>query len=405
MNTIDDKTAHPYSSTHNPSNGLNFTTAIPNPFFRDPYNSSVDTTSTYTGNRQPGYFSEQQPPNFGAIYSSLNSAENLPAEETASVSERQDIPSARIESSDVDPANVLQSVGNVLRRARMAKGLSIEEVSRQLRLTPQQIEAIEKEDFDKLPGRIFMRGFVRNYANFVHLDPAPLLLSLPGSAPVTMANEQLPSSGGSPVAFTAAKRQTSNNNRLVKVIFLFALAIGAYAVYENTDWNSRFTQKTARNEVHINSDTASVEIDLPLTANPKNSIHFQQSKPLDIIPLPETKKPEADAQIKTEVISIPLEHKIPVVTEKSTTTAPAIDDSGNLSFKLGADSWIKVVDGAGVALMEQIKKAGSELTLTGKKPLSIVLGNATGVNLTYNGNEVDLVPYKKNDGTARFTLR
>lgn len=404
MNTIDDKTAHPYSSTHNPSSRLNFTTAIPNPFFRDPYNSSVDSTSAYTGNRQTGYFSEQQSPNFGAIYSNLNSAENLPPEEMASGSERQEIPSARIESTNVDPANVLQSVGNVLRRARMAKGLSIEEVSRQLRLTSQQIEAIEKEDFDKLPGRIFMRGFVRNYANFVHLDPAPLLQSLPGSAPVTMTHEQLPS-GGSPVAFTAAKRQNSNNNRLVKVIFLFACALGAYAVYENTDWNGKFPQRATRNEVHINSDTASVEIDLPLTANPKNSIHFQQNKPLDIIPLPETKKPEPDTQIKTEVISIPLEHKIPVAVEKNATIAPATDDSGNLSFKLGADSWIKVVDGAGVALMEQIKKAGSELTLTGKKPLSIVLGNATGVNLTYNGNEVDLVPYKKNDGTARFTLR
>ena len=404
MNTIDDKTAHPYSSTHNPSSGLNFTTAIPNPFFRNPYNSSTDNTSTYTGNRQTGNFSEQQSPNFGAIYSSLSSAENLPSDEISSGSAHQEIPSVRTESTDVDPANVLQSVGNVLRRARVARGLSIDEVSRQLRLTPQQIEAIEKEDFDKLPGRIFMRGFVRNYANFVHLDPIPLLQSLPGSAPVTMTSENVPI-GSNPVAFTASKRQNSNNNRLVKVIFLFACAIGVYMVYEKTDWSDKFPQKLTRNEVHINSDTASIEIDLPLAANSKNSIHFQQNKPLDIIQLSETKQTEQDTQIKTEVISIPLEHKLPAKSEVSTSAATISDNSGNLNFKLGADSWIKVVDGAGVALTEQIKKAGSELTLTGKKPLSIVLGNATGVNLTYNGTEVDLAPYKKNDGTARFTLK
>ena len=80
-------------------------------------------------------------------------------------------------------------------------------------------------------------------------------------------------------------------------------------------------------------------------------------------------------------------------------------DLGNLYFKFTADSWVKVVDGKGVSLLEQLKKKGSEQIVTGKRPLSIVIGNATGVNLTYNDVEIDIFSYKKQDGTARFTLQ
>ncbi|MBP7954368.1 MAG: DUF4115 domain-containing protein, partial [Nitrosomonas sp.] len=40
-----------------------------------------------------------------------------------------------------------------------------------------------------------------------------------------------------------------------------------------------------------------------------------------------------------------------------------------------------------------------------KKPFSIVIGNASGVNLTYNDKEINIDSYKKQDGTARFKLQ
>ena len=65
---------------------------------------------------------------------------------------------------------------------------------------------------------------------------------------------------------------------------------------------------------------------------------------------------------------------------------------------------MKVLERKGVAILEEVRKGGIEQNLTGKRPLSIVLGNASGVILTYNGTEVDIRSYKKQDGTARFTL-
>ncbi|MBI4476045.1 MAG: helix-turn-helix domain-containing protein [Acidobacteria bacterium] len=62
-------------------------------------------------------------------------------------------------------------VGLVLRRAREREGLTLEELSRRTKIKVRLLEAIEENDFARLPGGIFTRGFLRNYAREVALDP------------------------------------------------------------------------------------------------------------------------------------------------------------------------------------------------------------------------------------------
>src|SRR5574339_387327 len=74
--------------------------------------------------------------------------------------------------------------GASLRAARTAQKLAIGEVARQLRLSVAQVEALEAGAFERLPGPVFVRGFIRNYARLLRQDPAPLLRDLapPGDA-------------------------------------------------------------------------------------------------------------------------------------------------------------------------------------------------------------------------------
>src|SRR4029453_1213023 len=74
------------------------------------------------------------------------------------------------------------SAGAMLRQPRESAGWSIEMVSQQLKLAPRQVQALEADDFAQLPGRTFVRGFMRNYARLLHLDADALLSSLPESA-------------------------------------------------------------------------------------------------------------------------------------------------------------------------------------------------------------------------------
>jgi cytoskeleton protein RodZ len=59
-------------------------------------------------------------------------------------------------------ADAAASAGARLRDARMAAGLSIDAVAQQLKLAPRQVKALEDDDFAQLPGRTFVRGFMRN---------------------------------------------------------------------------------------------------------------------------------------------------------------------------------------------------------------------------------------------------
>jgi transcriptional regulator with XRE-family HTH domain len=63
-----------------------------------------------------------------------------------------------------------QTLGEKLRQAREAKGVSISEVAEQTRISPLYIESIENNNYKPLPGGIFNKGFVKSYAKFVGVD-------------------------------------------------------------------------------------------------------------------------------------------------------------------------------------------------------------------------------------------
>lgn len=63
-----------------------------------------------------------------------------------------------------------QSLGERLREAREAKGLSIGDVAEQTRISALYLESIENNDYKPLPGGIFNKGFVKSYAKFVGVD-------------------------------------------------------------------------------------------------------------------------------------------------------------------------------------------------------------------------------------------
>ncbi|MEI2416120.1 helix-turn-helix domain-containing protein [Orrella sp. JC864] len=70
------------------------------------------------------------------------------------------------------------SVGPALRALRQAKGLSLDEVSSRLKFSARQIEALEQERWQDLPGGISLRGLVRNYARLLGADPQALIAAI-----------------------------------------------------------------------------------------------------------------------------------------------------------------------------------------------------------------------------------
>ena len=58
----------------------------------------------------------------------------------------------------------METVGQYLRRQRESKQMSIEEIARSTRVPMSSVERIESDQFDELPGEVFVRGFLKSYA-------------------------------------------------------------------------------------------------------------------------------------------------------------------------------------------------------------------------------------------------
>ncbi|MCP4417642.1 MAG: helix-turn-helix domain-containing protein [Chloroflexi bacterium] len=70
---------------------------------------------------------------------------------------------------------MIDELGHILREARETKGFTLREVQEKTRISSRFLEALEMGDYDRLPTPTHVRGFLRNYARFLGLDPNPLL--------------------------------------------------------------------------------------------------------------------------------------------------------------------------------------------------------------------------------------
>lgn len=67
------------------------------------------------------------------------------------------------------------TLGQYLLEARLAKDIDLRDAAQQTRISIQYLRALENEDFSKLPGEVFVKGFLRNYGRFLDLDESEVM--------------------------------------------------------------------------------------------------------------------------------------------------------------------------------------------------------------------------------------
>lgn len=115
----------------------------------------------------------------------------------------------------------MQTVGNYLRQQREAKGMSIEEVARATRVPMSSVERLESDQFDELPGEVFVRGFMKSYARAVSLDSDDVLARYTASRRVAWVTPLPISSPTRP----ARTRRFGVAIAFVLLLILFTLAL------------------------------------------------------------------------------------------------------------------------------------------------------------------------------------
>ena len=91
--------------------------------------------------------------------------------------EKEESQTAAISPEEISQPRLMDEIGAVLKTQRERLGFTVSNVTEQIHIPARYLEAIEKGNLEDLPSTVQGKGMVKNYAQFLGLDPEPLLLS------------------------------------------------------------------------------------------------------------------------------------------------------------------------------------------------------------------------------------
>lgn len=305
--------------------------------------------------------------------------EDTPVTETSAEAAAETAVETAVENAvESDPQ---PGLGAQMRQVREAAGLSVGDVSQALKFSSRQIEALELDDYSQLQGRTFVRGFVRSYARFLHMDEAPLLAQLQQENPAPVDEVRPVESVGAEMPDHSSP-VVPHRVRAGVLVAVAAIALAGVAVYGyQAEWY-HFPEPQS-GEVSKESVAASVEPKSESNAAPA-VLNIAQPA-LQVVP---DAQPSAGAS-----------------TEAASTAAatPASPDERLLQLTFSGESWVEVRDARQVIVLSGKYAAGAQQQARGKAPFQVVVGNAPMVKLTYEGRTIDLQPFTRAE-VARMTL-
>ena len=294
--------------------------------------------------------------------------------------------------------NLRPGYGQILAEARKAKEMSPADVAAKLKLTVRQVEALEAEEEGQLPGDVFLRGFVRNYARLMELDTDEVIT--PMDAQAAVSETITAHSEGVTISSGGLKRWL-----LIPLVILGLFVIFVAVLYQ---W-LRQGEDALLPQVAVEPSSAVVTQSLPLPSvvesapQPQAAQQGSEVGTSDVTPAASeanAAKPAVVAPQAVETAPKPAASESePAATLKE---APASAEIHVLRFLAAEDAWIQVVDGEGKRFSKLIRAGGTD-SISGKAPFKLVVGEASQVRMTYDGHSIDLTPFI-GQKVARLTL-
>ncbi|WP_371371194.1 helix-turn-helix domain-containing protein [Sporomusa aerivorans] len=251
----------------------------------------------------------------------------------------------------------MQTVGELLRAERLKKGLSIKDVESSISIRALYLNAIEEGNFGIIPGEVYLKGFIRNYATFLGLDPQAILeIYRQGKGQAAESVAEPEKSEAKPV------KPSQSGGGLLKwtsgAIILAGIVAGIV-------WWSTGNQK-------------------PDVAPPPPAAQQQQTGTKQPPTPPAAPNSPSASQNQSAAQSKPV--------AKVTVTA-----------KYNSQCWTQIL-ADGKEVYEGIPKSGETLTWEAANQLTAKFGNAGAVDLVYNGNAVGKIGGNGDVVTKTFTL-
>ncbi len=268
----------------------------------------------------------------------------------------------------------MSAFGENLRREREMRGVSLEEISLATKISVRLLQAIENEDFSKLPGGIFTRSFIRSYSKYLGLDEETVLGEYQLSAP-TKADVDL----GRMTTSRPPGQKSGSKTPLIALLLAAAMLAGGYALF-------RYSRRAAESPgpAPLTTSPAATETVTPATSEPAPLTSTQNAPAPNSSPQATSGTPAASPANPSTQASGASTATGPQAPAPSTAQIP--DTQGGLVLQIAAtDRAWTAVEADGKMELQRVLAPNEVVTFRARDNFDITTGNAQGVILTLNG--------------------
>jgi len=274
--------------------------------------------------------------------------------------------------------------GDLLRHEREQQGLSIEKASAQSRIRLAVINSIESGETSDIPS-VYLRGYIRNYARFLGMDPADVeghMHNVQGAEPEVRT------------VFTVNTNRGRAEKWLKTSSYLAASALIAALAWQFTHEAVRFSQGESR--LNSVNNKAVMPVDGGTTAaepdrRPANTHLSASIASVEVLNQGSKAGGNSVAEQAWAAIGGQTEAGVTAVGQH------------RLAVMTSADTWVEIIDADGQQLEMDLIRAGTTRDYSGQGPFRIMIGRASAIELTMDGQVVDLGPHTRGN-VARMTL-
>lgn len=322
--------------------------------------------------------------------------------------------------------------GHILRQVREEKGLSQQEVARELHLTSRVINGLETDDFSHVNSPIFARGYIRSYARHLGLDADELVAEYD-------AVYGSPDHGKKPMSTIRKVSEQARPGdawvKLVSVVLVLALvgaswwwwqsqsdSVAPTPVDEVTVQDSQGEDRLAKLPEDEGLDLelqqmGSADAKVGFTDEATTAETTAESVAQAPVAEPEPVEAAAPAAEQPEVEQAPVVQQQPAAQDQVAATAAAEEQAtaptllpevapgeGLLVIEFADDCWVEIQNGAGTMVVADLKSKGDVIAMAVSAPAQVLLGRASAVTkFEFAARNIDLEPHTRKD-IARLNL-
>lgn len=292
----------------------------------------------------------------------------------------------------------MTELGNRLKEAREAKGMSLDDLQEVTKIQKRYLTGIEEGNYDMMPGKFYVRAFIKQYCEAVGLPPEEIFDQYKNDVPV-IYNEELPNQ----LSRVQSRKTVSTGNskfmdlfpKILAGIFIIGAAVLIYVlIAKNIDTSD---EKTKGED---GSETVDFEErkDSPLTNGKKDEEPAKKEEPAEQKAQPA--EPEKPVEVKQELTSVSTSGK---------NSTYQLKNAKQFTLKVASTgtTWVNIKNGSGKSFFQGTLKQNQsqQMDFTNETKAVIIIGNAAETEIFVNEQKLEYAISPSQTVTQNVTIQ